>query len=140
MLLRESNYLSLLRQNSMMEEIVSLREEKIKKQEEMKPKFRKMHIDKKAKVHDEIEVRKREIEEFTAQRTLEDAHNIYAISENLKQVIQSLQDKVKEIRYEEIHLNTGFDAKLDIDESAEKFTYYAVFWKFANEWEYVRII
>lgn len=50
----------------MLKNILKLKEEKIKKQEENKPKFRKMHMENKAKVLDELQQRKKEIEEFTS--------------------------------------------------------------------------
>lgn len=95
-----------------------------------------MHMDKKSRVLEEIESVKSEIESLASLREFSQAHSNHSLAENLKATISGIDTKVKEIRYEEIHLNTGYDQKLDIDISAAKFNYYALFWRFASEWKY----
>ncbi|KAL4447013.1 hypothetical protein ABPG74_014985 [Tetrahymena malaccensis] len=134
----EQNYRDFLLQNSMLRNLFALKEEKEKKQEENKPKFRKMHMDKKNLLLKDIEILKKDIEDFSNMRDLEEAHANQTIAENLKQKLTLLNEKIKEIRYEEIHLNTGYDGRLDYDEYSSKFEYYNQFWKFASDWKYVK--
>ena len=97
-----------------------------------------MHLDKKSRLLDEIELCKREIMEFSELRDIDQSFHNQTVAETLKGNIHSIEEKIKEIRYEEIHLNTGYDGKLDFDEFAERFEYYEEFWKFAAEWKYVK--
>ena len=47
-----------------------------------------------------------------------------------------MQEKIKELHYEEINLDIIYDSELDIDEAYEDFMNYAKLWILADDWTY----